>query len=107
VRDNKTLTLQENRAKAVVAGETSARTPRFVKTSNGSTELDEASIARARRLVGLKGYVSNIPATLMPAGEVTAATTTCGTWSSPSRCPRPTCAPAPYSPAPATRSRPT
>jgi len=70
VRDNKTLTLQENRAKAVVAGEKTARTPRFVKTNNGSTELDEASLARARRLVGLKGYVTNIPADLMPAGEV-------------------------------------
>jgi len=70
VRDNKTLTLQENRAKAVVAGEKSARTPRFVKTSNGAAELDEAALARARRLVGLKGYVTNIDASTMPAGEV-------------------------------------
>lgn len=69
-RDNKTLTLQENRAKAVVAGEKAARTPRFVKTSNGTKSVDEASLARARRLVGLKGYVTNIPAELMPAGEV-------------------------------------
>ena len=73
VRDSKTLTLQENRAKAVVAGEKTARTPRFVKTRNGAAELDEASLARARRLVGLKGYVTNIPATLMPAGEVIAS----------------------------------
>ncbi|MEU8227953.1 IS1634 family transposase [Kribbella sp. NPDC048915] len=70
VRDNKTLTLQENRAKAVVAGEKTARTPRFVKTRNGAAELDEASLARARRLVGLKGYVTNIPLTVMPAREV-------------------------------------
>jgi hypothetical protein len=70
VRDGKTLTLQENRAKAVVAGDKSARTPRFVTITNGSRSLDEASLARARRLVGLKGYVTNIPATLMPAGEV-------------------------------------
>jgi transposase len=69
-RDNKTLTLQENRAKQVVAGEKTARTPRFVKTRNGAAELDEASLARARRLVGLKGYVTNIPTALMPAGEV-------------------------------------
>ncbi len=34
-RDSKTLTAQENRARAVVAGEKAARTPRFVKTSNG------------------------------------------------------------------------
>lgn len=70
VRDSRTLTLQENKAKAVVAGEKAARTPRFVKTSNGSRTLDEASLARARRLVGLKGYVTNIPAHLMPASEV-------------------------------------
>jgi hypothetical protein len=72
-RDTKTLTAQENRAKAVVAGEKAARTPRFVKTNNGTKSLDEASLARARRLVGLKGYVTNIPAELMPAGEVIAS----------------------------------
>lgn len=72
-RDARTLTLQENRAKAVVAGERTARTPRFVKTENGATSLDEASLARARRLAGLKGYVTNIPADLMPAGEVIAS----------------------------------
>ena len=69
-RDHKTLTLQENRAKAVIAGEQAARTPRFVKKNGGATVLDETSLARARRLVGLKGYVTNIPATVMPAGEV-------------------------------------
>jgi hypothetical protein len=73
VRDRKTLTLQENRAKAVVAGEQAARTPRFVKTRNGTKTLDEASLARARRLVGLKGYVTNIPTDLMPAREVIAS----------------------------------
>ena len=64
------MTLQENRAKEVVAGLKAARTPRFVKTSHGSRALDEAALARARRLVGLKSYVTNIPATLMPATEV-------------------------------------
>lgn len=73
VRDGRTLTLQENRAKEVIAGEKSARTPRFVKTSNGTKTLDEASLDRARRLAGLKGYVTNIPAHLMPAGEVIAS----------------------------------
>ena len=69
-RDGKTLTAQENRAKAVVAGEKADRTPRFVKTTNGAKSLDEASLARARRLAGLKGYVTNIPAATMPAAEV-------------------------------------
>ena len=70
VRDRKTLTLQENRAKAVIAGEKDSRTPRFVKATGGNRVLDEASLARAYRLVGLKGYVSNIPADVMPAREV-------------------------------------
>lgn len=73
VRDSATLTLQENKAKAVIAGEQSARTPRFVHVENGTRTLDDAALARARRLVGLKGYVSNIPVTLMPAAEVLAS----------------------------------
>jgi hypothetical protein len=72
-RDGKTLTAQENKAKAVVAGEKTTRTPRFVKTANGATSLDEAALARARRLVGLKGYVTNLPITIMPASEVIAS----------------------------------
>ncbi|WP_216353875.1 IS1634 family transposase [Arthrobacter sp. SRS-W-1-2016] len=70
VRDSKTLTLQENRAREVIAGQKAARAPRFVKTSGDGHTLDEAALARARRLVGLKGYVTNIPARIMPASEV-------------------------------------
>ena len=73
VRDRKTLTLQANRAKAVIAGEKAARTPRFVKTTGGDRVLDATSLERAYRLVGLKGYVSNIPIEVMPAGEVIAS----------------------------------
>ncbi|MDK3258973.1 IS1634 family transposase, partial [Blastococcus capsensis] len=69
-RDRKTLALQEARAREVVDGERAARTPRFVKTSNGARSLDETALARAQSLVGLKGYVTNIPANLMPAAEV-------------------------------------
>jgi hypothetical protein len=43
VRDSKTLTLQESRPKDVVAGNRAARTPRFVKTTNGARALDEAA----------------------------------------------------------------
>jgi hypothetical protein len=39
VRDNRTLTLQENRAKEVVAGEKTARTPRFVRTPTAPRPL--------------------------------------------------------------------
>ena len=41
-----------------------------MKNTNGNKTLDETSLARARRLVGLKGYVTNIPAHLMGPGEV-------------------------------------
>lgn len=73
VRDTKTLTLQENKARAVVAGQKATRTPRFVKTANGAAQLDEASLARALRPVGLKGYVTNIEAAIMTAAEVIAS----------------------------------
>jgi hypothetical protein len=71
-RDQKTLTAQEDRARAIVAGEKKAKTARFVKTSGTDRALDEASLARARSLVGLKGYVTNAPVSLMPATEVIA-----------------------------------
>ncbi|ETA92381.1 transposase [Mycobacterium avium 10-5581] len=73
VRDTKMLNLQETKARAVVTGDKSARTPRFVIVRNGARELDEASLQRARHLVGLKGYVTNIDAALMPATEVIAS----------------------------------
>jgi transposase len=73
VRDNKTLTIQENRAREVIEGTKKAKNTRFVKTSNGKRSLDEASLARARKLVGLKGYVTNISAEVMPAAEVIAS----------------------------------
>lgn len=69
-RDGRTLTLQENKAKAVIDGDKPARKPRFVADRGGQLSLDEKALARARRLVGLKGYVTNIPAHLMPASEV-------------------------------------
>ena len=69
-RDNQTLTAQANRARAVIAGEKQPRRTRFVTVHAGDAALDEASIARARSLVGLKGYVTNIPSRLMDAAEV-------------------------------------
>ena len=73
VRDRKTLGLQEDKARAVVAGEKAAHKPRFVKAAGDGNVLDEASLARAYRLVGLKGYVTNVPADVMPAAEVIAS----------------------------------
>lgn len=72
VWDNKTLTLQANRAREVISGTKKAKTTRFVKTSGDKKVLDETSLARARRLVGLKGYVTNLPSDVMPTDEVIA-----------------------------------
>ncbi len=71
-RDQKTLHAQEVRAKAVVAGERAAKSTRFVKTHAGDRILDNPALARAQSLVGLKGYVTNLDVTVMPAAEVIA-----------------------------------
>ena len=73
VRDNKTLTAQENRARAVVAGEKAARKPRFVKTANERPHARRDRAGAGQTLTGLKGYVTNIDANVMPAAEVIAS----------------------------------
>jgi len=72
-RDTATLSAQENRAREVIDGDRPAHKPRFVKASADGFSLDEAALARAKSLVGLKGYVTNIPVTVMPATEVIAS----------------------------------
>ncbi|WP_299305864.1 IS1634 family transposase [uncultured Brachybacterium sp.] len=69
VHDNYTLTQQENRARAVIAGDASVKGTRFIKSTKTGKELDEESLGKARQLVGLKGYVTNIPASTMAAPE--------------------------------------
>ncbi|MDF1489422.1 IS1634 family transposase [Tessaracoccus caeni] len=73
VRDGHTLTAQENRALDIIEGRSPVKKARFVKTSGQTTSLDVASLERARALVGLKGYVTNITAEVMPATEVIAS----------------------------------
>ena len=70
VRDNQTLNAQEARAREVIDGTRAARSPRFVKTTAKGKSLDAEGIARARSLVGLKGYVTNLPVSLMNPYEV-------------------------------------
>lgn len=71
-RDQKTLAAQEARARAVVAGEKKVKSARFVKVRGDDRTVDEANLARAQSLVGLKGYVTNVPLAVMPAAEVIA-----------------------------------
>ncbi|MGW5301711.1 IS1634 family transposase [Rhodococcus aetherivorans] len=70
VRDNQTLNAQEARARAVVDGTQKAKATRFVKTTARGQQVDDVALARARSLVGLKGYVTNIPVSVMAPGEV-------------------------------------
>lgn len=70
VRDNKTPTLQRNRALAFIDGEKRPKKPRFTKETDGTLTFDEAAFQRAVDLAGLKGYVTNIPASVMGAAEV-------------------------------------
>lgn len=69
-RDGHTLAGQENWARAAIAGDAVVKSTRFVKTTAGGRSLGEPSLERARRLVGLKGYINKIPATVMSAAEV-------------------------------------
>ena len=73
VRDGQTLTAQENRAVDIIEGHKPAKKARFVKTSGQQASLDTVSLDRARALVGLKGYVTNITAGVLPAAEVIAS----------------------------------
>ena len=71
-RDQKTLAAQEARARAIVAGDKKAKAARFVKVRGDDRTLDETNLARAQSLIGLKGYVTNVPITVMPPTEVIA-----------------------------------
>jgi Transposase DDE domain len=71
-RDQKTLNAQEARAKEIVAGDKKIKSARFVTMRGNDRTLDEASLARAQSLIGLKGYVTNLSAEVMPAAEVIA-----------------------------------
>ena len=44
-----------------------------MKNANGKRTLDQTGLDRARKLAGLKGYVTNIDAATMPAAEVIAS----------------------------------
>lgn len=71
-RDQKTLAVQEARARAIVDGTKKAKTARFVKVRGDDRVVDEANLARAQSLVGLKGYVTNVSVAVMPPTEVIA-----------------------------------
>nr|EJI93530.1 putative transposase domain protein [Rhodococcus sp. JVH1] len=69
-RDEKTLNAQEARARAAVDGDTVPKSTRFVKATAKDRRLETASLKRARMLVGLKGYLTNRPVSVMDPGQL-------------------------------------
>lgn len=69
-RETITLNAQEAKARSVVDDGRAVKSTRFVKVAGKDRHLDEKALQRARDLVGLKGYVTNLPAETMPATEV-------------------------------------
>ncbi|SMY04838.1 Transposase DDE domain-containing protein [Brevibacterium aurantiacum] len=70
MRDEQTLNLQRNRAISIIEGDSQPKSARFVKTKGAEKVFDEKAYDRAMKLSGFKGYVTNIPKTIMPAREV-------------------------------------
>ena len=79
-RNNQTLTARENRAQAVIAGDRGPKATRIVTTHAGDASLDEASIARAKSLAGLKGHRHlSFPHTSWTPPRSSVRITSCGT----------------------------
>jgi len=61
------------RTEKIADGRTPLKKTRFLKVTDATTELDQVTIDRARQLVGLKGYVTSLPASEMDGAAVIAA----------------------------------
>lgn len=72
-RDDRTINAQIERAERIASGASAAKATRFLKVTGATKELDQATIARARKLAGLKGYVTNLPIETMAGNAVIAA----------------------------------
>ena len=70
VRDRHTLQKQRERAETIISGERPGKAARFVKTTGTKRVFDQATFERALLLAGWKGYITNIPKTVMDAQEI-------------------------------------
>jgi transposase len=61
------------KAENIAAGKAPFSRVRFLKISGETTELNQETVDRARRLAGLKGYVTNLDKTLMDGAAVITA----------------------------------
>jgi Transposase DDE domain len=69
-RDDRNINLMITKAERIAAGTIPMRKARFLKVSGARKELDQATIDRARQLAGIKGYVTNLPESVMPGSTV-------------------------------------
>lgn len=72
-RESATPKAQWERAQDAVSGARPARKPRFVTIRKGDMSVDEDTYKRAQATAGMKGYVTNLPASRMDATEVIAS----------------------------------
>jgi hypothetical protein len=72
-RDNLTLNKQIERAERIADGSKPMRRDRFVTVTGGSPGVNWAQVEKARTWLGLKGYVTNIPALTLDGSGVVAA----------------------------------
>jgi Transposase DDE domain len=71
--DNRAINAMVERAEKVAAGERPLKKDRFVSFTDSSTSVNWELVERARSLKGIKGYVTNIDATVMDGPAVVAA----------------------------------
>jgi transposase len=72
-RDDHAINKQIERAGKIASGDLEMRNARFLKVDGAEMGLNQALIDRARRLAGLKGYVTSLSVEQMPALEVVGA----------------------------------
>lgn len=72
-RDGRTINAMIAKAEKIATGAVPLRKARFLKVTGATKQLDQATIARARQLAGLKGYVTNLPPRVMSGAAVIAA----------------------------------
>src|SRR5690606_10336962 len=72
-RDDRNINLMIAKAEKIATGQAPLRKARFLKITGASTELDQATIDRARQLAGLKGYATNLPEATLPGAAVISA----------------------------------
>ena len=70
---NKTINAMIERAEKIADGRAPLKKARFLKVTDATTEPGQVTIDRARQLAGLKGYVTNLPASKMAGAAVIAA----------------------------------